>query len=67
MKTISNIEEIRKNMIGMKNNDGPITEKVIERKAGIKLNMASLIIDLTNASTSASEILVTRPEYLLAR
>ena len=46
MKTISNIEEIRKNMIGMKNNDGPITEKVIERKAGIKLNMASLIIDL---------------------
>ena len=34
-------------------------EKQIERKAGIQLNVASLIIDLTNACTSASVILVT--------
>ena len=51
----------------MKEDEGPITAKQIERKAGTTLNMASLIIDLPNASTSASEILVTRPEYLLAR
>ena len=46
---IANMEEIRKKIIAMQEDDGPITAKQIERKAGTQLNMASLIIYLTNA------------------
>ena len=61
-KLIADIGEIKKKIIGMKDENEPLTAKVIERRGGTKLTMANFIVELANACTVAQDLLVKSHE-----